>query len=380
MSELHTTPLDTLLAAANAIQAGRGADGRALLAAPLGDLGPRGRLDALLRAALLARIDGDAEGRGNLYAGDDRDQDRMIAAFALLAERTPMIRFGYAAANLAILRAAAGAEALHVVDIGVGAGVQWLDLIDRVAALASRPRVRITGVDVPDAAGEVARALRELGERLTAHAEARGVDLRFVGLARPIEAMEATEAFDRRPGEVLAINASLALHHVAADEDDGERGEHGDGASPRARVLRRLAELRPDLLTLIEPEADHNHRDLRRRLAGAREHYGLVFAILDEVLADDPAIRGALERGFFGREVANILGADGAARVERHEPLARWQRRLRGAGFTPVAAEPERVAAELTGGAFGLARRGDAVQLTWRERPVLSFSAWKGAR
>jgi hypothetical protein len=370
MSELHTTPLDTLLAAANAIQSGRDADGRALLAARFGHQGPRARLDALIRSALLGRLDGDAEARGNLYAGDDRDEDRMIAAFALLAERTPLIRFGYAAANQAILAAAAGAEALHVVDIGVGAGVQWLDLIDRIAARGgARPRVRITGVDVPDAAGEVAKALRELGERLSAHAEARGVDLEFVGLARAIEAIDG---FDRRPGEVLAINASLALHHVAAAEDD-------DGAGPRGQVLRRLAALRPEVLTLVEPEADHNHRDLTRRLAGARRHYGLVFTILDEVLADDPAIRGALERGFFGREVANILGVDGSGRVERHEPLARWRRRLVDAGFAPIAADPDALAAEVEGDGFALASAQDAVQLCWRGAPVLSFSAWKGA-
>ncbi|MCB9703722.1 MAG: hypothetical protein H6711_17635 [Myxococcales bacterium] len=368
MSKLHTTPLDTLLAAAAASESGRVADGRALLGERPEHEGPRARLDALIRSALLARIDGEAAGGGNLYAGDDRDADRMIAAFALLAERTPMIRFGYAAANRAILAAAAGAAALHVVDIGVGAGVQWLDLIDRVAALGdARPRLRITGVDVPDAAGEVERALRELGARLSAHARARGVDLDFAGLARPIEAIDG---FERRPGEVLAINASLALHHVAADEA-------GEGA--RDQVLRRLAALRPEVLTLVEPEADHNHCALGRRLVGARRHYGLVFSILDEVLADDPAIRGALERGFFGREVANILGADGAARVERHEPLVCWQRRLRAAGFTPVASDLAALEAELAGEGFGLARRGQAVQLCWRGDAVLSFSAWKGA-
>ena len=376
MSELHTTPLDTLLAAANAIEAGRDADGRALLGARLGRSGPGARLDAQLRSALLARLNGEAEAHGNLYAGDDRDQDRMIAAFALLAERTPLIRFGYAAANRAILAAAADADAdaLHIVDIGIGAGVQWLDLIDRLASRSgARPRVRITGVDVPDAAGEVGRALRELGERLTAHAEARNVDLEFVGLAQPIETIDG---FDRRPGELLAINASLALHHVAAEEDDGADTIN----CPRGQVLRRLADLGPELLTLVEPEADHNHRDLSRRLVGARRHYGLVFAILDEVLADDPTIRGALERGFFGREVANILGADGAERVERHEPLARWQRRLRAAGFAPVASDPSALAPELEGDGFALGRRDDAVQLCWRGAPVLSFSAWKGIR
>lgn len=371
MSELHTTPLDTLLTAAKAAEAGRSADVRALLKADACDDGPGARLDALIRSALLARVDGDGEARGNLYAGDDRDEDRMIAAFALLAERTPLIRFGYAAANRAILAAAAEAESLHIVDIGVGAGVQWIDLIDRLAARSGVcPRVRITGVDVPDAAGEVERALDELGLRLAAHAEARGVDLEFVGLARPIEAIEG---FTRRPGELLAINASLALHHVAADDDDG------DGDDARGRVLRRLAALRPELLTLVEPEADHNHRELSRRLVGARSHYGLVFAILGEVLADDPAVRGALERGFFGREVANILAVDGAERVERHEPLVRWQRRLSAAGFAPVACDRAGLGAELRGDGFDLAGSGAAVQLTWRGAPVLSFSAWKGA-
>ena len=50
MSKLHTTPLDTLLAAAAASESGRVADGRALLGERPEHEGPRARLDALSRA------------------------------------------------------------------------------------------------------------------------------------------------------------------------------------------------------------------------------------------------------------------------------------------------------------------------------------------
>ncbi len=365
-TNIQTTHFATFRSAASAIDAGHLTASKALLGPRPAGYSPRARVDALIHSALVARFDGDTQECGNLYVHNDDDTQRMINAFSLLAERTPLIRFGYVAANQAILAAARDAERVHIVDLGIGAGTQWFDLIDRLAGLpGATPRVRLTGVDIPDAAGEVEQTLRALGERLTAHARTRGVEFSFVGLAQPIETLAG---FDRHAGEVLALNASLALHHIAAEED---------GESARDHVLRRLAALRPEILTLVEPEADHNHRGLTRRLVGARHHYDLVFSILDEFLADAPSVRGTLEQDFFGRELANILGTDGPERVERHEPLLQWQRRLTAAGFTPAAGELGELETEVKQRSFGLLRRGEAFQLAWRGAPVLSFSAWK---
>jgi len=378
MTYLHQTPGHVLIAAAKALETGRSAEARALLRTRGDATTAQERLDVLLGAALEARLDG-AEGGGNLYAGDDRAEARMIAAFELLAQETPLIRFGYVTANLAILEATTDAEAVHVVDVGIGAGTQWLDLIDRLASTAEggRPRaLRVTGVDVPDAAGETLQALGRVGDQLRRYAGERGVDFGFRGVAASVEELRRGDAiWETRPGEALAVNASLALHHVEA-EAYGE----GRGACPRDQVLRVLAAEAPRVLTLVEPEADHNHSSLARRVAGARRHYGLVFEILGRVLDADPDCRAALERGFFGREIHNIIADDGPARVERHEPFASWSARLSSAGFAPRRLNIEALAAELRpGGGFSLATRGEALQLCFDGAPVLDASAWQAS-
>ena len=376
MTYLHQTSGHLLFAAAKALETGRRAEARALLSERGEASTAEERLDELLRAALGARLSGE-DGGGNLYAGDDRAEARMIAAFELLAQETPLIRFGYVAANMAILEATADAETIHVVDVGIGAGTQWLDLIDRLAAEGEGPgrrALRLTGVDVPDAAGETLLALGRVGEELRRYARARGVDFSFRGVAASIEELgEGDGVWETGPGEALAVNASLALHHVEA-EAFGE----GRGGCPRDQVLRTLAAEAPRVLTLVEPEADHNHRSLARRVAGARRHYGLVFEILGRVLDSDPTCREALERGFFGREIHNIVANDGAARVERHEPSASWSARLMAAGFAPQRLDAKTLSAQLRPEpGFSLATQGEAIQLCFDGAPVLGASAWR---
>ncbi len=330
------------------------------------------RIDAMFDRALAARDAQSGAGAGNLYGGT-AGPEAMLAAFRLLIEGTPLIRFGHLGANTVIDSATLDASAIHIVDIGIGHGAQWDDLLARLATRAIRPRVRITGIDLPSP-GNPTEALERTGARLAALAGRLGIAFTFEAIAGAIEYIERPASL---PGEQMILNAALALHHVA----DGDAV--GDPALGRRALLRRLADWKPALLTLIEPDANHNELAFAERVREARRHYGLVFDVFAHLFPHDPAERTTLERHFFGNEILNVVASEGAARVERHDRIETWCRKLADAGFEPLSlgalAAGHARALDLCA-PFTVERRGPAMALCFDGESLLGVSAWTPAR
>lgn len=330
------------------------------------------RIDALFERALRARDDHATDGGGNLYGGAS-GPEAMLAAFRLLIDETPLIRFGHCGANVVIDAATRLEEAIHIVDVGIGHGLQWDDLLQRIAARAPHtrhPRVRITGIDMPCPGASPTAALERTGARLAAVAASRGVEFSFEAVAGAIEFVERPAS---RPGEVMIVNAALALHHVA----DGDAVT--EPALGRRALLRRLASWKPALLTLIEPDAAHNDVPFDQRVREARRHYGLVFEVLAHLFPHDPAERRTLERDFFGAEILNVVASEGAARVERHDRIHTWCERMTEAGFAPLSLGPLAASHARALGLsppFSIERRGPALALCFHGQSVLGVSGW----
>jgi hypothetical protein len=342
-----------------------------LKADPYGDATER--LIAVFTRGLEARLYGDTSGQGNLYDRITCPED-MIAAFEVLVQSTPLVTFGHRAATTAIAAALDSAEAVHLVDLGIGVGSQWPALIRQLGhRTGGAPRVRLTGVDLPASSDDPEAALREVGRRLQEAAKAAGVSLHYHMRATRVETLEAA-ALDLHDDECLAINASLALHHVP----DGRV----DPAAPRDAVLRRLRALEPAVVTLVEPDAEHNTLPFLPRLWESLRHYGTVFDVLDTLLPRDLRERQTIEQAFFGSEIMNHLGGEGAARMERHERHSQWARRLREAGFRarPMAPYRAEVEAALTlQENFSVMEIDEALVLAWQGVPILAASAWMPA-
>jgi hypothetical protein len=334
-----------------------------------------GRLARIFAHGLLARIACDESVSGNLYF-EEPSPGAMLAAFDKLIEATPFIRFGYSAANASILQAVKGRRAVHLVDIGIGSGRQWYAFLDELANTISPPPViRMTGIDVPMSADEPTRRLEEVGESLGRYAKAVGIEFSFRAAATPVQDMDFG-LIDRLHGEGLAINAVFALHHVPTTDGGGDRPDS------RSSLIRRLREAAPDILALVEPDAEHNSLPLNLLIRESIAHYLTVFDALAELLPDDAAERQTLEQAFFGREILNILSTDGPGRVERHERHANWRRRLTAHGFAPTAMGATiniRHTQDARDSNFSVAERADGIFLAWKQRAVVAATAWKPA-
>ena len=287
-------------------------------------------------SALAQRLRGKTSDEANLYLR--RFEVPQIQLFNLLGRHVPMAGLATRIANDALAQAMAGQPHPTLIDFGIGTGRQINVLLGELAAAGHLPR-QLTVVGVEPAA----EALEQARSTLQATALDLGIELHFLGFACSVEAL--TEAHWQALAEACSdrpvVNAAFALHHIADD---------AAGQGQRRAVLSRLHGLNPRCLVLSEPDVDHLEPRFLQRFRNCFAHFGAVFAVLDN-LPLSQADRDALKVGFFGREIADILGTDEGQRSERHESAAAWMQHLALTGFdlqAPTAALPTSVQAAVS--------------------------------
>lgn len=367
--------LSRLLAAGEAIEASQGERARALLEGILASVPEAGdaseRISSVFARALLARLDGDRSGNGNLYLRSAGPRD-MLAAFQLLVHATPLIRVGYLGANAAIFEAFQDEKEIHVIDIGVGGGTQWPFLLHRLASRpGGPPRVRLTGIDLPCRGPDPEQRLRWAGAYIGGWAQRLGVPFEFHGIASAVEHVDWNRIASRSSAPI-AVNAAFALHHVP------DASVHP--TVNRDTILSQIRAISPRVLTLVEPDVEHNAHPFLPRLSEAIGHYYAVFQALEALLPPHIPARETIEQVFFGQEVMNVVVGEGAARVERHERRGAWQRRLRMNGFEPLRIAPHeaivRGSVRLNQG-FDVRADEPALLLMRNGVSLLATSAWR---
>ncbi|WP_114779273.1 histidinol-phosphate transaminase [Botryobacter ruber] len=320
--------------------------------------------------AFAARMQHATTNAGNLYSSTFGLMD-MISAFNVLVKETPLVTFGHVFANLSIAEAVAAEPEIHLLDLGIGSGLQWMHLLDLLAARAGgAPRVHLTGIDLPAAIGEPDERLQETGSRLAQYAQKLGISFTYTGIASKLEEVNLPE-LKRSATEAVVVNAALALHHIA-DMLVSQTDE-------RDKILKQVLALQPRVFTLTEPDSEHNKLEFMPRLRESLRHYHTVFDVLDTLLPKQMPERQIIEQEFFGREIINVISCEGSARVERHERNQAWQHRLTRLGFAPLqqpeTAEAIRSLLQLHP-QFDLEPNGAGYTLHWKKTPVIAATAW----
>jgi hypothetical protein len=114
----------------------------------------------------------------------------------------------------------------------------------------------------------------------------------------------------------------------------------------------------------------------------ALHYYAALFDALDAALPRYDARRARVEQFHFGAEIRNVVGCEGAARVERHERADQWRRRMSRAGFQSIpikmAAKAREWLEENAGGSgYTVAEEKGCLVLGWKGKPVIAASCWK---
>ncbi|KAF6163016.1 hypothetical protein GIB67_021165 [Kingdonia uniflora] len=374
ISEVNLTQL--LIKCARALSENEVADFENLIQKARGAVSINGkpiqRLGAYLIEGLIAR----KEASGIIIYRSLRyrqpESKDLLTYMHTLYEICPYFKFGYMAANGAIAEAFRNEDRVHIIDFQIAQGSQWITLLQALAARSSgAPRVRITGIDQ---VSQYARGdnLETVRRTLASISTKYNIPIEFHAL--PIFASEVTrEILDVRPGEALAVNFTLQLHHIP--------DESVDVNNPRDGLLRMVKSLSPKVTTLVEQESNTNTSPFFTRFVETMNYYSAMFESIDVTLPRNGKERINVEQHCLARDIVNIIACEEMERVERHELLGKWKSRFTMAGFQPhpLSSYVNSVIRSLMKGYsenYTLVEKDGAMLLGWKGRNLISSSAW----
>ncbi|XP_028796354.1 scarecrow-like protein 32 [Neltuma alba] len=309
-----------------------------------------------------------------------------LIELANFVDVTPWHRFGFTAANSAILEATEGFSTIHIVDLSSTHCMQIPTLID---AIASRhdvpPLIKLT---VVGASRNIPPMLDisydELGSKLVNFAKSKNVmmDFRVVssthadGFAALIQYLGLHHL---QVTEALVINCHMMLHWIP-----DETLSAASSSSLRSLFLKALRSLNPTLVVLVEEDADLTSSDLVCRLRAAFNYMWIPYDMVDAFVQ-----QGSKQRQWYEADICwkieNVIAQEGAERVERLESKGRWEQRMRDAGFQGVSFSDDTVSEvkamlDEHAAAWGFKKQDQHLLLTWKGHNVVFASAWFPAR
>lgn len=317
----------------------------------------------------------------NNNRGDEHHhhQSDVVAAFQLLQDMSPYVKFGHFTANQAILEAVAHDRRIHIVDYDIMEGIQWASLMQ---ALVSRkegppaPHLRITALSRGGGGGRRSiGTVQETGRRLVAFAASIGQPFSFHQCR-----LDSDEAF--RPavlklvkGEALVVNCMLNLPHFSYRSPESV-----------ASFLSGSKSLNPRLITLVEEEtspgpatAPGGEGAFVARFMDLLYQYSAVYDSLEAGFPMQSRARALVERVFLGPRISGSLSRVYRARGEESSS---WGELLSAAGFRAVPVSSANICqAKLLLGLFNDGYRVEELAtnrlvLGWKSRRLLSASLW----
>ncbi|KAF9667291.1 hypothetical protein SADUNF_Sadunf15G0007300 [Salix dunnii] len=307
----------------------------------------------------------------------DSDQETLRSCYLSLNQITPFIRFSHLTANQAILEAIQGGQqTIHIIDFDIMHGVQWPPLMQALADRSSNtlhppPMLRITGT------GHDLNILHRTGDRLLKFAQSLGLRFQFHPLLLLNNdltslALHLPSAITILPDEALAVNCVLYLHRFLKDD-----------SRELLLFLHKIKALNPMVVTIAEREANHNQPLFLQRFLEALDHYKALFDSLEATLPPNSRERLAVEQIWFGREIMDIVAAEGEGRRERHQKFETWEMMLKSVGFNKVPLSPFALAqAKLLlrlhypSEGYRLQILRNSFFLGWQNHSLFSISSW----
>lgn len=334
---------------------------------------PIQRLGAYMIEGLIARKESSGTNiYRSLWCKEPLGKD-LLSYMQILYEVCPYLKFGYMAANGAIADACRTEDRIHIVDFQIAQGTQWLTLLQALAARpGGPPHVRITGIDDPVSKYARGADLEAVGRRFAAISEKFHIPVEFHPI--PVFSPDVTrDMLDVRPGEALAVNFPLQLHHTP--------DESVHVSNPRDGLLRMVKSLSPKVVTLVEQESNTNTTPFFTRFMEALDFYTAMFESIDVTMPRESKERINVEQHCLAKDIVNIIACEGMERVERHELFGKWRSRFAMAGFQqyPLSSYVTSVIKGLLGyysEHYSLVERDGAMLLGWKDRMLISASAW----
>eukprot|EP00268_Persea_americana_P068338 TRINITY_DN950_c0_g1_i1.p1 TRINITY_DN950_c0_g1~~TRINITY_DN950_c0_g1_i1.p1 ORF type:complete len:763 (-),score=180.61 TRINITY_DN950_c0_g1_i1:955-3243(-) len=303
----------------------------------------------------------------------------ILKAYYLFLAACPFKRVSYFFANQTILDTVENATRLHIVDFGINYGFQWPCLLQRLGGRSGGPpKVRMTGIDLPQSGFRPAERVEETGRRLADYAQTFNVPFEYVSIACSKWETIQVEDLKIEKDEVLVVNCSYQLHRLADETVTLE--------SPRDLVLKTINKMNPDVFIHGIVNGSYNSPFFITRFREALFHWSAVFDMVETNVPREQPERTLIERDLFGGEAMNIIACEGTERVERPETYKQWKVRTMRAGFLqlPLNQEIIKKARDKVRSSyhkdFVIDENSQWLLQGWKGRIVYALSTWKPGR
>nr|WGT02533.1 SCL32 [Tamarix hispida] len=357
-----------------------------------------------------------------------------VLELANYVDLTPWHRFGFTAANAAIVDVIDGYSVVHIVDFSLTHCMQIPTLIE---AIADRQRqqlerggsvpslhvkLTVAGLteDIPPLLEEnFFSSYDELGSKLVSFARSRNVTLEFKviptspsdGFSSIIQHLQQSTTL-----EALIINCQMMLRYIHPDDTNHDHHRSlipiSSSTSPpiyndyssllqtcspsvvpltstitttssgtRSMFLKTVRSLNPTLVLLVDEDVDFTSNNLVCRLRSAFNYMWIPYDTVDTFLT-----KGSKQRKWYEAEICwkieNLLAHEGLQRVERQENKSQWVQRMKNAGFQSIGfgddavSEVKNLLEEHAAG-WGSKKDDDHhLVLTWKGHNVVFANAW----
>uniref|UniRef100_A0A6M2F8P7 DELLA protein n=1 Tax=Populus davidiana TaxID=266767 RepID=A0A6M2F8P7_9ROSI len=285
-------------------------------------------------------------------------------------ETCPYLKFAHFTANQAILEAFEGKKRVHVIDFSMNQGMQWPALMQALALRpGGPPAFRLTGIGPP--AHDNTDHLQEVGWKLAQLAETIHVEFEYRGfVANSLADLDASMLELRPPQfESVAVNSIFEFHKLLAIPGDMKK------------VLSVVKQMKPEIVTVVEQEANHNGPVFLDRFTESLHYYSTLFDSLEGSASTQDKVMSEV---YLAKQICNVVACEGPSRVERHETLTQWRTRLSSAGFAPVHLgsnafkQASMLLALFAGGdGYRVEENNGCLMLGWHTRPLIATSAWR---
>ncbi|KAJ9146331.1 hypothetical protein P3X46_028611 [Hevea brasiliensis] len=307
------------------------------------------------------------------HRDDHHHQADVLAAFQLLQDMSPYVKFGHFTANQAILEAVAQDRRVHIVDYDIMEGIQWASLMQSLFARKDgppTPHLRITALSRGGNSRRSIGTVQETGRRLVAFAASIGQPFSFHQCRLDSDGSFRPSALKLVKGEALVMNCMLHLPHFNYRAPDSI-----------ASFLSGAKTLNPRLVTLVEEEVGPiGDGGFVGRFMDSLHHYSALYDSLEAGFPMQSKARALVERVFLGPRIAGSLARIYSTRAD--EEGCCWGDWMGAGGFKPAKISfANHCQAKLLLGLFNDGYRVEELGfnrlvLGWKSRRLLSASIW----
>jgi len=241
-----------------------------------------------------------------------------IVLFDLLTNKFPLVTACQQIAEKAFIKQASGKKEICILDIGIGRGFQMMRLLDALQNVESIEKVNLIGVEISNDAFNF--TLSQLNEQKNNYK----FELNFHLMNSPVELITYDVIKAQIPAhcDCLMVNASLTLHHIQQKES-------------RLNLFSIIKQLNPQLMILIEPDADTMNENYGQRLLNAANHFSALYNYVNtlDVMNEEEANH---LKSFFANDFFDPIVLPDSHRFERLQTSTQWIDLLSSVGLKPL--------------------------------------------